>query len=172
MSRNRGLPVGYKICIAIGMIAMVTAFLFRGYWFSTAAQNQIDTFLSSPEQEIQIIKLFSWPWEYVCSTGDYADMRTFENAIGRPATLREQLLWFWYGVNFEKTDNLIFEDSTGRVFSIYQYHYFGELTFHKYPGATGSRCIKRAENVYVKKSQSPGNFRVADSLEVLSKQGR
>lgn len=167
MSEKRGLSLRFfKICGAIGIIALVASFLFRGHWFSLATQNQIDIFLSSPEQEIQIVELFPWPWEYVCSTGDYADIRIFENAIGRPATLREQVLWFWYGSNSENTDNLIFEDSTGHIL-IHQYYFLGKPAFHGYPAATRSRCVKRAEHVYVRKS--PSNFGDAYSLEVLSK---
>lgn len=166
MNGKRGLSQMIKICSAIGIIAMVASFLFRGHWFSLATQNQIDTFLSSPEQEIQIVELFPWSWEYVCSTGDYADIQTFKNAIGRSTTLREQLLWFWYGSGSENTDNLIFEDSTGRIL-IHQYYFLGKPAFHGYPAATRGRCIKRAEHVYVRKS--PGNFGGVYSLEVLSK---
>lgn len=167
MIRSCGLAGAVcKICIAIGIIAVGAALLFRAHWFSSEAQTQIDAFLSSPEEEIQIIKLFPWPWEYVCSTGDYANMRAFKNALGRPITLGEQLLWFWYGSDSENTDNLIFEDSAGRI-HIHQYDFLGKPSFHGYPSATRGRCVRRAEHVYVIKR--PGNFGGVYSLDVLSK---
>lgn len=155
--------------IALIALILITLVLFRGYWFSKTAQNQIEGFLFSTRQEIELIKLFPWSWEYLCSTGDYADVDIFEKAMGRQISSKERLLWLWHGSNSEREDNFIFEDVSGQI-SIYVYNYSGKPHFHGDTTASRGRCIRRSENIFVEKTLGEFGGRLfVDRLTTVSK---
>lgn len=166
------LPYLILLIIVLVIVIFVTAYLspqFSRQYSSGLVQEKVDLFMKSDKQEIRLVELFPWEWEFMCTTGDYASRWAFETALGRDATVGDYLTWYWYGrwfMGVEGVDNFIFEKN-GEI-DIYQYNFFGKqpLDLPKSVRSRG-RCIQYSKTSIVRKIYSKYDAMAVRSLTVI-----
>lgn len=157
------------VLVIVVFMAVYLSAQFSRQYSSGLVQEKINLFMKSDKQEIRLVELFPWEWEFMCTTGDYASRRAFETALGRNATAGDYLTWYWYGRWFfgvENVDNFIFEKN-GKI-DIYQYEFLHNPSFGL-PISVRSRghCIQYSKTSIVRKIYSKHNANVVDSLTVI-----
>lgn len=121
---------------------------------SEIVTEQLDSFLRSKNQKTVLTELFPWEWEVLCTTGDYASKKAFDDALGRKATFIEALNWYWYETSSEQIDNLIFFDRNGRI-KIYQYDFSGRAPIYlhsKNASRPTHNCFRNSKALLLQKS--------------------
>ncbi len=78
----------------LGVIILITLVLLRQFTNvgkSMLVQEKLESFIASKKAAVKLSKIFPWPWERLCSTGDIATKEAFEDALGRDDTIRVSL---------------------------------------------------------------------------------
>lgn len=167
---SKPTPLVGTLILVLVMVIFMTVYLsahFSRQYSSGLVQEKVDLFMKSDKQEIRLVELFPWEWEFMCVTGDYASKYAFETALGRDATVGESLIWYWYGSWFmfvEGVDNLIFEHN-GRI-NIFQYNFFGKQPFYLHQTVVSKgKCVRNSKTIFVVKDVRESG--VVTSLTVI-----